>query len=446
MSGHTAVRHVTRESARAALWFWPSVWTAAAFVATLLLLAVPPGRTGWHWPGGQDSAAVLLQVVASSVMAATTVTFSLTIVALQLSSQQFSPRLLREFARDRATQAVLAILLSTFVSAVTCVLGIGDRSLPAFALALVFVLGIASAGALIAFIGHIVRSLRIDSLMGAVHLETRAMITSTYGPDRAPVRPQGGQPEADPVVPDRAADCAVRAAHTGFVRRIHAEELARAAEREGMVVQLRVMPGDHVTAGSPIARVWGCDGTDAASGAVQRAVEVGYERTMEQDIAYGFRQLTDIAVKAVSPAINDPVTAVHAIGYCADLLVELERVVVRPRPVCDGDGALRVVVLDRDLRYWLDLVCGPVRRYGASEPIVLGGLLRMLRDGAAVAERPEQGVELLRQADLVLEQASTDLATVDLDALADLHSRVCAAVQGDLDASYDDRAGETRSV
>ncbi|MBT1676685.1 DUF2254 domain-containing protein [Curtobacterium aurantiacum] len=445
MSGHIAVRHVTRESARAALWFWPSVWAAAALVTTLLLLAVPPTWTGWHWPGGQDSAAVLLQVVASSVMAAVTVTFSLTIVALQLSSQQFSPRLLREFARDRVTQVVLAILLSTFVSAVTCVLGIGDRSLPALALALVFVLGIASAGALIAFVGHIVRSLRIDSLMRAVHVETAAMIASTYGSGRASGR-ERGHPEADPTVPGRAPDCDVRAAHTGFVRRVHAEELARTAQREGLVVQLRVMPGDHVTVGSPIARVWGADAPVVAPDAVQRAVEVGYERTMEQDIAYGFRQLTDIAVKAVSPAINDPVTAVHAIGYCADLLVRLERVVEGSRALGDRTEALRVVVLDRDLRYWLDLVCGPVRRYGSSEPIVLGGLLRMLRDCAAAQEHAEQGKELLRQADLVLEQASTDLATVDLDALVDLHGRVRAAAQGDLDAAYDDRAGETRSA
>ncbi|PZE37187.1 hypothetical protein DEJ31_08725 [Curtobacterium sp. MCPF17_031] len=452
MSRPTSPHRITRESARAALWFWPSVWAGVAVVVTLLLLVVRPGPSGWRWPGGQESAGVLLQVVASSVMAATTVTFSLTVVALQLSSQQFSPRLLREFARDRVTQAVLGILLATFVSALTCVLGIGGTRLPVFALALVFVLGIASAGALIAFVGHIVRSLRIDSLMRAVHGETAAMISATYPPrtDGRPGAGSDGLPDdrRDPSrsLPDRVPELDLRARRTGFVRRIDTEALTRAARRDDVVVQLRVMPGDHVTLGAPIARMWFRSRPADPWDVVERALEIGYERTMEQDIAYGFRQLTDIGVKAVSPAINDPVTAVHAIGYCADLLVRLEGVVIRDRRVQDGTSVLRLVVPDRDRRYWLDLVCGPLRRYGSAEPIVLGALLRMLRDCAASTQDPLDGEELLRQADLVLEQASTTLAAVDLEELADRHRRVGAAVRGDLDAAYDDRAGETRSV
>ncbi|WIB79000.1 DUF2254 domain-containing protein [Curtobacterium sp. MCPF17_002] len=443
MSGHAAVRRVTWENARAALWFWPSVWASTALVVTALLLAVHPGSGGWRWPGGATSAAVLLQVVASSVMAAATVTFSLTVVALQLSSQQFSPRLLREFARDRVTQAVLAVLLATFVSAVTCVLGIGDTPLPLFALALVFALGLASAGAIIAFVGHIVRSLRVDSLMRSVHTETVAMIGSIYGTAPAVDEPLDDDARSL-MLPDRPPDIDVRATRSGFVRRVHIDAFVRHAQRHDVVVELRVMPGDHVTMGTPIARAWTGGRTAGPPDLVERAIEVGYERTMEQDIAYGFRQLTDIAVKAVSPAINDPVTAVHAIGYCGDLLVRLEQVDVRPCGVRDRTGAVRVVVPDRDLRYWLDLVCGPVRRYGASEPIVLGGLLRMLRDCAAAPVSPHQGAELLRQADLVLEQAT--LGSVDLEEVRDRHARVGAAVRGDLDAAFDDRAGETRSV
>jgi uncharacterized membrane protein len=160
----SVARRITGEDIRASLGLWPVVGAAVSFVLTLLLLEVRVPDGVWArlaWPGDVASATALLQVVASSVIAATTLIFSLTVVALQLASQQFSPRLLREFARDRFTQFVLTVLVCTFVVALTGLRGMrADAPIPRLVVALSLVLGIVSVGLLLVFLGHVVRSLR----------------------------------------------------------------------------------------------------------------------------------------------------------------------------------------------------------------------------------------------------------------------------------------------
>ena len=122
----------SRESLRAQVWLLPSLAVAAALVSATLLVRVRTPRDGQLWPGNAESASVTLQTIATAVVTATSLAFSLVVVALQLASQQFSPRLLREFSRDRVIQAVLAVLVATFVYALTVLrsLGAQERSLP----------------------------------------------------------------------------------------------------------------------------------------------------------------------------------------------------------------------------------------------------------------------------------------------------------------------------
>jgi len=443
-----AARTVSFEKFRAALWFWPSVAAALSLVlaSALLPVRVPPdtAAAAWLWPSDAEGARALLQVVATSTMAATTLTFSLTVVALQLSSQQFSPRLLREFARDRHTQVVLAILVSTIVIALVGLRGVsGDEPLPSVLLAVVLLLGLASVAALVTFMGHLVRSLRVDTMMAAVRRETVATLHQMY-PEHG-----GRAIDAGPVAPAEAVD--FPAARSGFVTVIRPHTLLEEAARTGLIVRLKIRPGDHIVRGTPLAAAWAVEGgagveAETIAHLLADAVEVGYERTVEQDAAFGFRQLTDIAVKAISPGINDPVTAAHAVGYCGDLLVELFGRQLGERYVRDVEGAVRVILPDRDVRYYLDIVCAPLRRYGSAEPIVLIALLSMLRDAAVATGDDEQRSELLRQAGLVLEAMSPDLLEVEADAVRDLARRVELAVTGRTTEAFDDRAGETRST
>ncbi len=203
--------------------------------------------------------------------------------------------------------------------------------------------------------------------------------------------------------------------------------------------------------GTPVAsylhRGAGCtDDDERLHAGVRDSIALGYERTMEQDVGFGFRQLQDIAVKAISPAINDPVTAAHAVGHMADLLVKLTGRRLGATLHEDGEGVGRAVVPDRDLRYYLDLACGQVRRYGRGDPTVLMAVLRLLRDVATAARDDEQRREVQQQAALVVEALDPSMQDPDRAAVGDMAVRVGMALDGNLRGAYGDRSGETRSL
>ncbi len=444
-----SVRPSSSDEVRAAVWFWPTVGVAGAFVATLGLLTVrPSSRSSFAtraWPTDAATATSVLQGIATASMAAASLTFSLTVVALQLASQQFSPRLLREFARDRVIQLVMGVLISAFVVPLTTMWGLDpDRPLPVLALLLSLGLGLASAVLLLVFIGHLVRALRVDTMMAGVHRNTRRSILRSY-----PLREQDAE-SPGPELPGPSGGTLVPARRSGFVRTVQPAPLVALARRHRVVLNLGLRPGDSVVTGAPVASAWSDSGgpvdVDALADGVGSAVDLGPERTEEQDAGFGFRQLVDIAIKAISPAVNDPTTAAEALSYCADLLVLLQGRRLGAQVKRDEDGAPRAVLPDRDHRYYLDLSCAQVRRFGRDEPAVMTALLRLLRDCAVSARDDEQRDELQRQLQLVLAELSDELLADDAAAVHDLARRVGLALAGDIDGAYRDRAGETRSI
>lgn len=445
-------RTATAERARSSLWSWPVVAGAASFLVGVLLTRVRPEEGALLadlWPGDVASASALLQTMATAVMTATALTFSVTVVALQLASQQFSPRLLREFGRDPVTKRVLSTLAATFVlSTVTLAAVDGDRPVPVLAVAGALLLGIASLAGILGFIAHIVRIIRVDTMMLVVHDEAGRAIETFY-PSYRDERdtPEDVGPDLDvrvgrPVTADRS----------GFVQRTDVDRLVEAARHGDAVVRIEVRAGDHITRGEPIARVWHVDGRRCAPLAddivtgVRGAVHVGYERTIDQDAGFGFRQLEDIAVKAMSPSINDPVTAAHAVGHMGDLLVRLTGCRLGPTLHRDHEGVGRAIVPDRDLRYYLDLATGQLRRVAASETSVIVALLRMLRAVATASRDDHQRREVVESANRIADQIPDAVAPHDAEAVRDLLARVRAAAGGDEVAAYADRSGETRSI
>ncbi|WP_432486084.1 DUF2254 domain-containing protein [Kineococcus esterisolvens] len=447
-SSRSSTKHVERSGAK--VWLWPGAAGAVALTAALVLAQLRPRESSLlsrlAWPGGTDGATTMLQAIAGASISVISMTFSLTVVALQLASQQFSPRLLRDFMRDPWTKAVLAVLVATFVFSLTVLRGMHpDQPPPAAAMFVAFVLGIASMAAVLGFINHLTRLLRVDTMMLTVHDEALTAIDAFYPSLDDPQRRTPDDLDAD-----WTAGTGIPATRSGFVRVVDVEALVDAAREHDALVWIEARPGDHVVTGSPLATAWapGLDkrGRDALAERVRGAVALGYERTIEQDSAFGFRQLTDIAVKALSPGINDPVTAAHCIGHTADLLVRLTGKQLGPTVHEDDDGAARAVVPDRDLRYYLDLVCGQVRRYGEHEPTVLAALLRMLRDVATAARTDEHRAEVERQVRLILAEVPESMVDADVEQVHDLAERVRTASAGDVRAAYHDRAGETRSI
>lgn len=438
------------EGARGAIWVWPAVAGLVSFTVATVLTTTRALSGAWAnaaWPGDSDSASTLVQVVAASVITVTTLTFSLTVLTLQLASQQFSPRLLRQFTRDPATRVVLSVLVASFVMAMTVLRNLrADTPVPHLAVLAVMVGGFAALAALLGFITHIVRSIRIDTMMATVHSEAQAAINAFY-PSYGDDRPRDPTKHTTPADPGQL----ITAARSGFVRVIDVRGLVSGARDLDAVVQLMARPGDHVVRGTPLGIAWDRnDGLprdpDAVSRLVCDRVEMGYERTVEQDSAFGFRQLEDIAVKALSPGINDPVTAAHAIGYMADLLVQVLGCRLGPTVHEDRDGVGRAIVPDRDIAYYLDLCCGQVRRYGRREPTVLNALLRLLRDAAVSARDHHHREAIAAEAQRIVDSVDETLLEDERQSMTNMASRVHAALAGKVVDAYSDRSGETRSI
>ncbi len=189
------------------------------------------------------------------------------------------------------------------------------------------------------------------------------------------------------------------------------------------------MPGDWLVAGTPIALAWPAgggrfddDALDAVRRCVVEAVRTGEERTQVQDVAYGLRQLTDVAIKALSPGINDPTTAVHVLGHSSALLCDLAGRRLGPTVHNDADGVARVVIRRPELADLLELAMAQPRRYGAADAEVQSGLLRLLRELAwctsSPGHRSEIAIQLSRSRRTVSAQDFDEVERDHLECLA----------------------------
>ncbi len=436
------------EYLRGSLWFGPTVAVVLAVVLGVVLTQVRPAEgsllESLAFSGSPQGAGGILRVIATSVITINTLVFSLTVLTLQLASQQFSPRLLRTFLREGRNQIVLGVFLATFVYALVVLRAVRSGSspnVPGLAVTVAFLFVLATIVAFVAFIDNIAQSLRIDTLMNQVEKDTRSVIDAHHA---EPCRPTG-----EPAIPQPPGEIvSVSARRSGFVTAVAPQSLERIALRHDVVLALAIKVGERVVEGAPLVLAWrgregdGLPEAEPLAESVHDAVAIGFERTMQQDIAYGLRQLVDVAVKGLSPAVNDPTTAVHAIGHLTSILCVLVGRELSPLLQSDRDGIVRVIVPTHDLKDYLDLACGQIRLYGARDPVVAVELLHLLRDVAGCATRHEHCLAVRQQALMVVAAAEREIVeTHDMDAVR----RAAGAVETAL-ASGDNSQGRIPSA
>ena len=411
-----AGRDVLREYVRGSLWVLPTVSVLVALAAGAVLSSVSVGpQSPLAFQGTADDARTLLLGITGTVITIIALLLGLTVVALQLSSTQFSPRLLRNFLRDRPNQVVLSAFVATFAYSAAGLYTVGvsagsrTASYPRLAVSGAIVLLFISLGLLVYFADHLVHSIQVDAIMEAVQCNTLAVIQDGLLP--------GGQ--EGPAVPGWAVP--VMSRRSGYVQAVHPGTLLSHAARHEVCLRLRPRVGEHVVAGTTLAWVWRPSPGDAApdprdfTGILDAGVRIGFERTLEQDAAFGIRQLVDVACKALSPAVNDPYTAVQAVDHLSVIFCALARQPLGPHLARDGQGT--VIVPARRFGDYLAVMCGLIRRYGASEPTVANALLRLLGNCAAVAgDDPERYTAIEEQARIIVADAEREVAQpADLD-------------------------------
>lgn len=339
--------------------------------------------------GGPDSARAVLSTIAGSLITATSLTFTLTVVVLQLASSQATPRLLRLFARDRMVHATLAVFLGTFTFSLMVLRTVQNSTdstaaaVPSISITLCLILTLTSVIMLTVFLDHLAKQLRVETMMRNIHRETRRTIdlvrsTTEDGPETIP---EGTRPDTVRTV---------LATRSGFLHSASRSRLAALATTLDIVIEEEHSIGSSVIAGVPVVSWWPRSGGDmdedfdeeAFDRSVRSAFPTGYERTSSQDIGYGLRQLVDVAIRALSPSVNDPTTAVHALSHISAVLCQIAQLPPQPAGILDDDGVLRLIVRPHRFEALLNLAVEQPRRYGVSDPDLVARLFLLLREVA----------------------------------------------------------------
>ena len=364
---------------RDAFWALPMLCAVSALALGLGLAAIDRSldtdRTlPFLFSGGPEGARSLLSAIITSMISFTGLVFSITIVVLQLTSSQFSPRVLRTFLRDRFNQFSLGVFIATFVYALVVLRAVRGTAqshpvVPQLAVTVAFGFVLLSVVVFLLYIHHIAQSIRAATIITRIGDETRALIDARY--------PSDAEPPERLALPE-GAGTAVDAAKPGIIRGVDDRRLADLAVRHGVVLCVTPTVGDFVPAGGELLRVHGDDVPQPAE--LRAAIYAGDERSLDEDVGFGLRQLVDIAERALSPGVNDPSTAVQAVDQLHDLLRRLATRPLAPRQRRTEDGRLAVDVPEPGLAGHLDLAVDEIGRWGAESPRVQGRLLAMLED------------------------------------------------------------------
>ena len=371
---------------------------------------------GWLYAGGEAGARALLGAVATSTIGVAGTTFSITVAALSLASGQMGPRLLRNFVRDAGNQLALGAFLGTFAYALVVLRTVRSVAEGAFVPHLgvtgALALALLCVATLVWFVHHIATGINVETVIEVVHEDLSAALArlTLDRPD-----------PAAPADPPRGGGVPVVSSGGGYLRALDEGALADWAAERGATLTLLVRPGDYIYPRSPVAELSPAAQAEVAEAAVADAFSLGTRQAATQDIEFAVRQLVEVAVRALSPGINDPFTAMAVLDRLGAALCE-----VAPRHL-PGDAILRdgrAVLRRRAVDYdgLCDAMFHMIRQYAAAgSPAVLIRLLETLTRAAAVETRPERRAALRRHADLAL--AAGRAGTSDTAALADLEAR-----------------------
>ena len=383
------------ESIRTGFWAIPGACVVLAVFLGLALVKVDQrieGDIAFAFGAGPDGAREVLSAISTSMMTFTGLVFSITIVVLQLTSSQFSPRVLRTFLRDRQTQLSLGVFVATFAYSVTVLRtvrgGDDDQFVPAVATTAGLVLLLLSVGVFVAYIHHIATAIQVSSIIVAIAAETRGAIDRRYPVDGG----TGEQPTAHATLPVTSV---VTASGSGVVNHMDNAQLVELARRSDVVLSTELRLGAFVPEGGPLVQVHGTTDGDIAK-SVRESITLARDRTMRQDVAFGFRQLVDIGEKALSPGINDPTTAVQTLDQLHDLLRRLATRELRSGVYVDTERRARLITPAETFAEYVELALDEIEQYGRDAKQV-GDRIEVLLADLIDAARPEHRPLLLHR-------------------------------------------------
>ena len=419
------------ERLRTSYWFVPAVMAVSATGLSFLTVHIDTlmsakwvRATGWIWAGGPEGARNVLATIAGSTITVAGVVFSVTIVSLTLASSQFGPRLLRNFMDDRGTQAVLGIFVSTFLYCLLVLRTIRGTDnttfVPFLSVTCGLVFAVTSVGFLIFFIHHVPSSILAENLIARVADELHSGIDRLYPEEEgSDISRQKALDELPARFQDEARKITAEKS-SGFIQAIAVDSLLEIAQRDGFVLRVPVRPGNFVTQGTVLIEAWPeSNVTRELIAELRRAFFFGRRRTPTQDVEYSIDQLVEVAVRALSPGINDPFTAMSCIEWLGAALIRIAGRKIPSSQRYDDHGRLRLIVNTTDFEGIADAALNQIRQFGSRSVAVMIRLLDMLSRVAAQVRRESDRRVLLTHAQKIrddgIAQASNEQDKADIE-------------------------------
>ncbi len=460
-----------REALRTNFWLVPTLEVLAAmalFWATLEVdRAVYHGTLSlpaWVESGSADTARGILLAVAAAILTVIGINFSVTIVTLTLASTQFGPRMLRNFIRDRGTQLTLGTLVATAVYCVLVLVSIGPAEhgvfVPHLSVNFVFLLLLVDLAVLIYFLHHIAIQIQLPFVIASVaHDLTHFVEVSKPDIARSTGDRQHDTDELAALIDTiESSGAMIRNPKGGYLQAIRYDKLIRAASAADAVVHVPYRPGHFLVEGRELAAVWPPEAADRVARCLKRAQITGPVRTLAQDPAFGIDQLVEIAIRALSPAVNDTFTALTCVDWLGNSLCKLARVWAPAQVHRDHAGTIRVIGEQVSYENLVQRSFNKIRQASTGMPALL---MRQLDALTAIMEQTtdaDQARVLMDQAAMIqranLESVSEESDRADVErrysAVASVYARLndstgsCPQPRHDLHLTADPGPGFSR--
>ena len=402
------------EKLSGSFWFVPALMVIAAGLLAAVMLTVddrepdiPISALSWLYTGSPDGARSVLSTIASSMISVAGVAFSITIATLSLASSQLGPRLLSNFMRDRGNQIVLGTFVSTFTYCLLILRFIRSSDDVSFVphLSVTVALGLAmvSVGVLIYFLHHVSSMIQAQNLIARIGQELETSIERLFSRE-SDSSPYEYELRDDADIPDDLGDnrAAMTANSSGYLQALDYAHLLRVASDHDVLLDMQYRPGDFVARGSEFVLVYPAERLDDdLEKAVHNAITLGAGRLRIQDVEFLIEQLVEIAVRALSPGVNDPFTAIACLDQLGTTLAGLAERTIPSGYYYDDDGRLRVIGDAVTFQGIVDEAFNQIRQHGKNDVAVTIRLLEVIAIILPRTQTEEQRQALIRQAEMI---------------------------------------------
>jgi uncharacterized membrane protein len=409
-----------REALRTNLWLVPVVGTFAVVLLFVVTYAVDRAAydglvrlPSWVLSGTADVARVLLATVAAAIITVVGIVFSITIVALTLASTQFGPRMLRNFVRDPGTQVSLGTFVASFCYAMIALVSVGGGPhgdfVPHLSITVTLLMTLCDVAVLIYFLNHIATMIQLPVVIASI---ATTLVNEMAALERANTYGVGaarGPTHEELCTWLTESGAPIRTPTSGYLQVIRHDVLVKIAAKANAVVQLPYRPGHFMVAGQVIAWVWPPEAAGEVADRLALGHVAGAYRTLPQDVSFGFDQLVEIALRALSPAVNDTFTGMTCVDWIGDCLCRTANTWRPQRIRRDAEGNIRVIAYQPDFERLVERTFDTIRQAAVGMPAIM---IRQLDAVAKVIEQTSKRshqTALIRQAEAI---QRSNLATV----------------------------------